>query len=65
MKGGRSNMFWLVARQPNIILHEYQKEHWHPLTVYGPFSTKEVKVTVKMSIYVLWNLNCQESINAK
>ena len=27
-------MFWLVARQPNIILHEYHKEHWHPLTVY-------------------------------
>ena len=23
MKGGRYNMFWLVARQPNIILLEY------------------------------------------
>ena len=27
-------MFWLVARQPNIILHEYTNVQWHPLTVY-------------------------------
>ena len=32
---------------------------------YGPFSIKVAKVTVKMSMHILWKSDCQADANAK